>query len=389
MELSQIDRLMGRNICGGQTIIVAGRRGEGKTFLTISLVQNSMDGLYHLEKPVVCITNTAFGYRSLGSSMPVERYPPGVYHEDTLAGTLRKVGEIMSEYGPGNVIIIWVLDEAQNFMISDMNGSKENLALTQFLGNARKFDLCNFFLTPAINNMTPRIRCFPDGDEKSGYCSCQILKDRSSAERIAANKGMDPHKISFFRESAKAPFSPMVIQSGSWTKGLYSKGTNVEGYSYDTKSTATFSIGENENGVPFNLSDFMKATSKGLSHEVPGKIEAFFEAWDALGGDDSLPGEDLVILRNREQCERMKRMRELNIKWKEIAQIEGENEDTLRSRLRNYELRLSRKTEEASKNGKREIGVPSGAVYIQPYREKALEGGLSRLSLDEDPKGEV
>lgn len=329
--MAAIDEFIRRTIAGGQTLVVAGRRGEGKTHCAISMIQNAMMGDYDLPTPVVCITNVVFGQSIAGSPMPIEGYPPGVYHEDTLAGTLRRTGEILTEYGPGNVTIIWMLDEAQNFMLADFNAAKENLALTKFLGNARKFGLCNIFLTPAINNLTPRIRCFPTGDEKSGYSSCHFLKDRARAERISG--GRDGRNITFYRESATMDYQPIAIKSGSWTRGLYGGKLPAGAYSYDTLSTATFSIGENENGVAFDLGSFIKATSSGLSHEVPRKISDWFAAWDA-SGEDNLPGEDSLTLRIRETCDRMARI-------EHIVAIKGAKLEESRRKDGNLKLRFS------------------------------------------------
>lgn len=373
--MAAINEFMRRTIAGGQTLVVAGRRGEGKTHCAISMIQNAMMGDYDLPTPVVCITNVVFGQAVAGSPMPIEGYPPGVYHEDTLAGTLRRTGEILTEYGPGNVTIVWMLDEAQNFMLADFNAAKENLALTKFLGNARKFGLCNIFLTPAINNLTPRIRCFPTGDEKSGYSSCHFLKDRARAERISG--GRDGRNITFYRESATLDYQPIAIKSGSWTRGLYGGKLPAGAYSYDTLSTATFSIGENENGVAFDLGSFIKATSSGLSHEVPRKITAWFNEWDAAGAD--LLGEDPIIIRTREQVTRIQRARERGIKWDAISYIEGEIDSTLRSRVKVYETRTA---EIVEKMANRETASGARADIYNPNKKgggepDGLLGGIT------------
>lgn len=379
--MAAMDEFISRTIAGGQTLVIAGRRGEGKTHFAISLTQNAMSGMYNLDKPVVCITNVVFGQRIAGSSMPIEGYPPGVYHEDTLAGTLRRTGEILQEYGSGNVTIVWMLDEAQNFMLSDMNAAKENLALTKFLGNARKFGLCNMFLTPAINNLTPRIRCFPTGEDKSGYCSVQFAKDKERAERIRPGDGK---AITFYKESAAAPWTPLTIKSGSWTRGLYDGKLGVGDYSYDTLSTATFAIGENEHGVPFDLSSFIRATSSGLSHEVPKKISDWFAEWDASGGEDDLPGEDPLTLRIRETCDRMTRIEhivvvkrakldesrrkngvlQLKFTQEDYAYIEGVSKSTIAGWTRRNET-LSAISQSSDKNNDESEPTPPG-VYIQP-----------------------
>lgn len=318
----------------GETVVVAGRRGHGKTATVISLAQHAIDGDYG-HRNVEVITNIVFGRVRRGSA-PVEDYPQGVHHEDTLAGTLRRAGEIIREYGPGGCTILWLLDEAQNYMMADENGRKENLALTKYLGNARKFDICNIFMTPTLNNLTPRVRCFPTGESKSGYCSAQLIKDKELSLRAVGNRA-DPRSITFVRTEAGGPQTPVYIEPGSWIRSIY--GDLPDGaYGYDTKSMATFSVGENDNGIPFSLEEFLKVTSKGLSHELPDKIDQYFERWEMEGSDDAeaLPGEDLGRIRTSDQCRRIERMRSMGMTWKEIARVEDEAMTTVQSRFYKY-----------------------------------------------------
>ena len=315
----------------GETIVFGGKRGGGKTATALSIAQHAVQGDYG-HRHVEVVTNVLFG-RVTGSGEPVEDYPEHVHHEDTLAGTMRRIGGIIGDYGSGNCLIIWLLDEAQNFMMADMNGTKENLALTKYLGNARKFDVCNMFLTPAINNLTPRVRCFPTGDQKSGYCSCQMQKDPVKASEII--RSVDPRSITFVRTDAGVQPVPLYIKPTSWIRGIYAKGLEPGSYGYDTKSTASFSIGQNDNGVPFSFERFIMATSGGLSHELPKKIDRFFEEWDAEGSDDQekLPGEDYGRIRIADQCRRVQRMRDRGMTWREIAAIEDEAMTTVQSRF--------------------------------------------------------
>ncbi len=361
----------------GETIVFSGRRGHGKTATAISLVQHAMEHDYG-HKHVECVTNVNFGQVLKKGVMPIEAYPEGIHHEDTLAGTMRRIGEIISKHGSGNCLIIWLLDEAQNFMMSDQNGSKENQALTKYLGNARKFDVCNLFLTPTINNLTPRVRCFPTGESKSGYCSCQMYKDKAEAREIVGNR-VDPRGITFVRTGPEQDFVPMYIKTTSWTYGIYDGKVPEGDYGYDTKSTATFSIGENEYNIPFSFEKFIRATSGGLSHELPGKIEEFFRTWDEEGMTDedgeALPGEDMRRIRISDQCRRIERMRSIGIKWKDIAIIESEPQTTLQSRMKYY----SSKTDRASEKNENENSSEDAGVYIQPIKGGGPSGPETSL----------
>ena len=306
----------------GETIVLTGKRGGGKTATAVSIAQHAIDGDYG-HRNVRVITNVIFGQVRGGGRPPVEAYPPGVIHEDTLAGTMRRVGEILEETD-GDCLIIWLLDESQNFMLADMNGSKENMALTKYLGNARKFGVCNLFLTPALNNLTPRVRCFPTGEAKSGYCSCQMRKDPAHA-KTKVPAGMDPKCVTFTRCAAEEREVPIVIRPTRWITDIYARGAKPGTFGYDTRSTATFSVGENEHGIQFKFEDFIKATSGGLSHELPAKIREFFLKWDAEGSDneegEALPGVDYIALRTSEQMRRMERMERMELTSRQYSRI--------------------------------------------------------------------
>lgn len=365
-----MNRLMADMIAAGQTVAVAGRRGAGKTFLTTSIMQRAVEGEYELSRPVVAITNIVFAKKEDG--VLVEEYPPGVRHADTMAETLRTACGILEEYGPGNVTIMWVLDEAQNYMLADQNAAAENLALVKFLGNARKFDMCNWFLTPAFNNLVPRIRCFPEDENKSGYCSYRIFKDRQAASDIAAGTNLDPRAITFYTNRPDMVPQPIIIKGTSWTKGIDRIRSGE--YSYDTKATAMFTVGENANGAQFDLASFIKATSSGLSTQVPRKAAEWFAAWDAKGGEKEEAsaeedGENSAYLALREQCLRVSRMRQLGIKWADCAVIEDTTVNALRGRMSSFNNRI-RRLDGCSCYSPED----APAQYIQPIRE-GLEGG--------------
>lgn len=357
----------------GETVILAGKRGGGKTATALSIAQHALQGDYGHEN-VRVITNILFG-RVIKGRQPVEDYPPGVIHEDTLAGTMRRIGEIIREYGSGNCLILWILDEAQNFMIADQNMGKENQMLVKYLGNARKFDACNFFLTPSINNLAPRVRSFGTGDAKSGYCSCQMQKDPAEARKLAGGD-LDPRSITFFRTATDGPWEPVVIRPTSWIRGIYGSGLPDGSYGYDTKSMATFSIGKNDDGVPFNLERFLEVTSKGLSHELPRKIDEYFDSWESEGSDaDELPGEDYGRIHISDQCRRISRARDMGLTWRQIASIEGEAMTTIQSRFYKFMGEpASSKTDIASVLTNDETRGRTGPYIYNPIEERGERG---------------
>ena len=375
----------------GETIVMAGRRGHGKTATAVSLCEHAMRGDYGHED-VQIITNVVFGRRT-SDGQPVEAYPPGVYHEDTLAGTMRRIGQILEVHGRRGATIIWLLDEAQNFMLADQNGSRENMALTKYLGNARKFGVCNFFLTPTINNLAPRVRCFPQGEAKSGFCSCQMVKDKAEASRLVGQRA-DPRSLTFMRTDPDASWTPIFIQPTPWIRDVYSPEVAVGAYGYDTISTATFAVGENAQGVPFSFERFIRATSGGLSHELPGKIAAHFAEWDMEG----LPAEDdekaqtsrtsqapQVVGYTKEDLEFIQvraihNRRMMGDTWTSISAEWGEPKTSLEYRYRKY---YPSSAAASSQTGNGPCGAGDSTRvrgYIQPYKE-GLGGGVGGVSV--------
>ncbi len=334
--MNSVETILGELLRPGETLILSGRRGHGKTATGISIAQRALRGEYG-HKKVAVITNVVFGRVPPKGGKPYEAYPPGIHHEDTLAGTLRKAGEIIREHGPGGCTILWLLDEAQNYMMADENAKKENLALTKYLGNARKFGICNIFMTPTINNLTPRVRCFPTGESKSGYCSAQMLKDKNKAYPYIRGP-TDPRSVTFLRDDPDMEWVPAFIEPTPWIRSIYG---DVEpgGYGYDTLSMAMFEVGSNANGVPFSLEDFLKATSKGLSGDLPDKIEEFFENWDKAGSEGPAGREKGEV-----QMLRVGRMREDGVTWRKIGEYEDVNESTIKDR---YNTWIKRRTSSA------------------------------------------
>jgi len=392
---------MQRRLAPGQTNIITGAKGSGKTFAAVSLAQHVLEGDdgYRTDGAAVVVTNLLFG-RVRAGAMPDEAYPEGVRHADTLADTFRAVGEILKEYGQRDVTILWLLDEAQNFMMADNNMSGENQAMLMFLANTRKFQMCNLFMSPSIGNFVPRVRCFPSPLEpKPGMCNGQWYKDREKAAKYFGGRS-DWRDIVFYRQAPQTPYMPVLIHGTPWTRGLYGGRTKAGEYSYDTRSTAGFSLGENGNGVAFDIKSFIDATSKGLSWQLAQNIESFFSRWDDLGGDVPADPNQALYDRLREQCAVIDRMRtgEQPVTWRQIGQWFAEPESTLRLRYLKYvELRERgagvpdglRKNDAASVLRSAQDDPLRAGVYIQPNGDPPGGGLPLRKTAPERGGGEA
>lgn len=242
-----------------------------------------------------------------------------------------------------------------------------------FLANARKFQLCSWFLSPAISNFPLRVRAFADGerspgDGRTGYCSAQWLKDRRLA---AARYGgrTDPRDVVFCREAPGAAWRPVVLPRSPWAYDLYGPDLRPGEYAYDTYAVSGFGVGANRYGRDFDLKAFLDGTSRGLSCETAAKIDAFFAWWDgaaaegtedpASGGPQCRPDGGRA-----EQDRRCRAMRSLGLTWEQIAGVEQTSANTLRSRVHRAQT----------------SGQASGLLHVAP------DGSAPATYIDNDSK---
>ena len=355
------------NICPGANHNINGPRGSGKTHLAIAISENVVKHrLPCATENVVVMTNVVMEKRtSTNEDGFIQAYPPGVQSFNTFIDLLKEIGMILRKYGMGKVTIIVILDEAQNYMLSDQNGRPENLAISKFMGNARKFGVCTFFITPTRKNLVPRIRGFEDSDE-AGYCRVEWRKDRHYATEYVDKYGLDvnPRDIVTIRMSDDDDPIPIWIPPSTWTKDP--EKSNVGDYVYQTLAAADFSLGENPNGVKFEIDDFLKFVSGKSFRRMPDLIEDYFIDFDARcppkGKGEKEAAPEHPFLKHSVQCEAIDAMRSDDVPWKTIASWFGEDEGTLRARHKKFfELYPERKREKV----KSEKASP-GRVYIKP-----------------------
>ena len=344
---------------GGYRFTISGPTGAGKTRTTVSFIQMLEEGWFPSLGRVETLTNIVFSTRAKDGSLAIG-HPPGVHYVTTFADVMRKIGEILTKYGMGEVTILLVLDEAQNFMLADLNGAEENQALLKFMGNIRKFRMCTLFLTPTIKNLVPKIRNF-DTDKEPGYTNVRITKHKIEAKHLVERSGqsINYEHITWIQVSPDVDPAPFSIPYTSWAN-TREDDLKPGQFAYDTLSAADFSLGHNRYGVKFNLKDFLSFISKGRSKEIPAAIEAYFKAWDLLGAEEE-------VAQELQEAHVLHRMREVNLTWSQMSYIFGVSESTLRSRHNKFfPSDVSQKSDTASKKAKREIDPSAGRVYIQP-----------------------
>jgi len=293
-------------------------------------------------------------------------YPNNFYHIQTIADMFRKTGELLHEYGMGNVRIILLLDEAQNFMLADQNAAPENQAMVRYMGITRKFGHCTMLLTPTERNLVPRIRNFEDDPNLPGYCGVMWKKDKvvaSTFVRSYPGLGLKPRDITTMGMSAYDEPLPMVIPSSSWTTPVEKLRSGE--YAYDTLSSASLSLGDD-----FDIVKFINKCSGVASYELPDAISDYFSDVEDEDEDDAIEAADA---RAREEAMMVDRMRADGVVWRKIAHYLQKPESTVKLHYNNY---FDRHPSQRVDNSITEKG--NARVYIQPNK-----GGIEE-SFEED-----
>jgi Zonular occludens toxin (Zot). len=383
----------------GLNHIITGPKGYGKTRTAVSIIQRLVTEVYLSCGRVICLTNIVF-YHKTNSGRIVMQHPPGVIFVSSMAEVIRNTGEILRKYGVGKVTILLVLDEAQNYMQAESNFSKENLMILMLMANTRKFGMTTIFLTPTIINVVPKIRNLPLHPQKPGYCDVHWIKSKSRSKALVAsqNLNVDPSHIIWIRsaplmdgEDYKDEPEPMIMSYTQWAN-TKKEDLKPGQYGYSTRSLAGFEIGENINGVPFDLQDCIKHISKCDEDEVPFKLESYFEIWEKKQPKDK--DEDVMdaIQQDRRTMARyVRRAKDKGLTWADLEYIFERPGSTLRSIMNTHgPQEASQVSQAASKTANCEEGGFARAIYIQPS-EGENEGGersTSQLVMAQSEEGE-
>ncbi|MFA6710831.1 MAG: zonular occludens toxin domain-containing protein [Candidatus Methanomethylophilaceae archaeon] len=358
----------------GTMMITDGHMGDGKTHQAVALSQEFIES--YTEEPVYIITNIPFAHRTVSGYE--KKYPENVFGICTMEDVYRTLCELLEQHSWDEMRVILILDEAQNFMSSDSHFSEMTKKMHVFLANIRKFGMAVWLLTPVIRNLGPRIRGGKMDGKDEGYCSIYWKKDMNAIRSFLDRNELDPKEAKRFTTVKwNSDMRPHIVYvpAPSWTTSL--KDLPIGGYAYDTGAVAAFGMRNKDSNFDFDA--VIAACGTAVS---TNKAKALKEYFDDLDNEaDGLTAEDAVFVRNREQCTRMDRYRELaGITWDQIAIGEDEPESTLRYRYNNYfKNNPSLKITVASKSAKREGFSPTRARR-EGERERIVDGGSKGFS---------
>lgn len=260
----------------GAVLVSYGNRGGGKTHCAVSFCQRLIEKYYEgTPKHVILLTNVIF-IKKTDNPDPdktfVDESPPGVHTILSMREIFPIIVESMEKYGRQDTMFILLLDEAQNFLLGDMNNAGEMASsMKKFCGIIRKFNLCLWLLTPAMRNLGPAFRNFLDADTDPANVNTTFQKNNIKAERYIKrrNLNLDPRALVFIQCGANEMPEMMEVPSSSWTRPPEQIG--VGDYVYDTSACADFLIGD----FPFH--EFIQYISGKSSYGLITRVKEFYD----------------------------------------------------------------------------------------------------------------
>ncbi len=254
----------------GAVLVSYGMRGGGKTHCAISYCQRLIEGYYpECLKHVVLITNVIFVKKSKGGF--VTESPSGVHTIHSMKEIFPIVVDTLERYGRKDTMIVLLLDEAQNFLLGDMNNVGDMASsMKKFCGIIRKFNMCLWLLSPAMRNLGPAFRNFLDAENDPGNVNCTFQKNNTDAKRFIDSRhyDMDPRSIVYVKAGFNEPTQLLPVPTSSWTRD---PDTLAEGeYAYDNLSSADFVVGD----FPFH--EFVQHISGKSSYDMIAGIKEFY-----------------------------------------------------------------------------------------------------------------
>jgi len=352
-------------------VLFSGHMGDGKTHSAIAFAQTYIDAA---PQPTYLLSNISFDRRETERTFS-PGYPPEVTKVRDMDELFAALARLMTLHPDGKFRAIWILDEAQNFMAAKNHMSPLARSVELFIANIRKFNLAIWMVTPLVDHLAPKLRDGPVTG-KPGYVTLVIDKNEDLIRRsCAANRiPYDIKKYTTIKWDHNKPPMVIPVPATSWTTPQ--DRLPVGGSSYLTGSIATFSAGGHDlQFVMSQLEDCNYARMTSVLQRMFGTTEAP----KAAAPDPE-----------REQADRMRRGRELDLTWAQIAYYEGGPDlapTTLQYRLKKYYPADSLKLKNASKTNENEGVTPARG---EEERERSspsspTQGGNSVLGEEIQP----
>ena len=339
----------------GAAILTSGFKGGGKSHTAVAVAERLVKGAYPSVGKVVVVTNMIFFHKVDGHIL-VET-PPDVHHITTMKELFPLVVQIIEEHGR-DVVILMILDEAQNFIGGDSNQTNASVMMKEFLGTIRKFRLVVWFLTPSARGIGPAFRNYLNDKNYPGNLTCKFKKDLAlNAQYIAKHHlPYTPKELMLVKAyDSDAKFLRVPVTEWTGTRDTLKEG----GYCYDHEASATFYVGDDFDWELFNR------TIGGVSSiEVLSTIKRYYREHhsEVITGApaEKLPAPE--VTRKQTQVEIAVNLLNRGMTEKEVAESMKLSRDQLRYRIgKAGYVKVSRATES---------GVEKVWVSMNPHSEE-------------------
>lgn len=309
----------------GSVLLTSGFKGGGKSHTAVAIGERLVKGCYPSVGKVVMVTNMIFFHKVHGEI--VEETPPGVYHITTMMELFPLIVDIIEEHGR-DVVILMVLDEAQNFVGGDSNQTNASVMMKEFLGTIRKFRLVVWFLTPSAKSIGPAFRNFLNDPKYPGNLTCKLKKDLAVNQRyIDANHlPYQPRELMLIKAYDSEPrFLRVPVTEWTGTKETLEEG----GYCYDHEASATFYVGDG-----FDWEKFNRKIGGVSSLNVLKTISSYYATNHPDGvGSEAAPAPKPETVRKLTQVEIAVNMLNSGMSEREVAERIGLTRNALRYRI--------------------------------------------------------
>ena len=309
----------------GSVLLTSGFKGGGKSHTAVAIGERLVKGCYPSVGKVVMVTNMIFFHKVHGEI--VEETPPGVYHITTMMELFPLIVDIIEEYGR-DVVILMVLDEAQNFVGGDSNQTNASVMMKEFLGTIRKFRLVVWFLTPSAKSIGPAFRNFLNDPKYPGNLTCKLKKDLAVNQRyIDANHlPYQPRELMLIKAYDSEPrFLRVPVTEWTGTKETLEEG----GYCYDHEASATFYVGDG-----FDWEKFNRKIGGVSSLNVLKTIRSYYATNHPDGvGSEAAPAPKPETVRKLTQVEIAVNMLNSGMSERDVAERIGLTRNALRYRI--------------------------------------------------------
>ncbi len=355
----------------GSVILSSGFKGGGKSHTAVAVGEQLVKGKYPSVGKVVMLTNMFFLHKVHGEI--IEETPPDVYHITTMKELFSLIVDIIERYGR-DVVILMILDEAQNFIAGDSNQTNASAMMKEFLGTIRKFRLVVWFLTPSARSIGPAFRNFLNDPKYPGNLTCMFKKDLGFNQRYIKehNLPFKPNELMLVK-SFDSDVQLLQVPVTEWTGT--SDNLKEGGYCYDHEATATFYVGDG-----FDWSLFNRTIGGVSSLNILKTIKAFYAehcSSEQSGSAPKVSAEEAVKL---SQIEIAVNLLNSGMTERDAAMKVGLSRDQLRYRLEKagyIKIRRTNESESENCDSKKCWVKPSPDVHTKNETASSLGGCVS------------